>query len=412
MHHERIHEIRQALIQELEALDRSQAQVLQRMQSGGSTGYLSPEEAALVEGDTHAQAEERARLEIEHILSEGSRTSASGLTRNAEAVLEELDKLLAGVPYVGRAAIERAVGFGEPHLGAALSLLKAGGYIDGSEVEEEEGPIAGISLLPMGRAKLVELMRHRSESIQKRSDGSAFLMMPFDESLNWLHELIAKAGDDAGIAVVRADDIFAPGIVIDQIKRQIDTAQVVIAVCTGRNANVFFELGYSSQRHQPIIIAENASHLPFDVQHFRAHLYGGDSSGNGRETLRSRLASAIGAVILRDSPTQAPPSVADATQLSSGDQDLKKRELIALASELKGLLNQVRAPEVMGQLVGDVTDRLAQAVSFSPHLLRRLESALELPPPTGFVSDDWEWTTQLKRVLAFLLKAIEHPAYW
>lgn len=116
----------------------------------------------------------------------------------------------------------------------------------------------------------------------------AFLLMPFDPDLEWLRDEIAAAGESVDVEVSRADDIFAPGIIIDQVKAAILSADVVIAVCTGRNANVFYELGIAEHRHEPILVAESNDDLPFDVQHFRAQFYGQD-----RANLRARIAASI-----------------------------------------------------------------------------------------------------------------------
>lgn len=99
--------------------------------------------------------------------------------------------------------------------------------------------------------------------------------MPFDNSLKWLHNLVVDAGNSAEVRVERADDIFSAGIVIEQIRDRIRNADVVIAVCTGQNPNVFFELGVADQWHWPVILAEDKKDLPFDIQHYRALIYGG-----------------------------------------------------------------------------------------------------------------------------------------
>jgi hypothetical protein len=121
----------------------------------------------------------------------------------------------------------------------------------------------------------------------------AFLLMPFDPKFDWLHAEVVGAGEDANVEVQRADDIFAPGIVIDQIKAAIAQADVVIAVCTDRNANVFYELGIAESKHKPILIAETDDDLPFDVHHFRANLYGGTGPKDSRSTVRLRIAAAL-----------------------------------------------------------------------------------------------------------------------
>jgi hypothetical protein len=113
-----------------------------------------------------------------------------------------------------------------------------------------------------------------------------FLLMPFLADFDWLRKTIVSAGKAAGVTVKRADDIFTPGVVIEQIKDAILNADVVVAVCTGKNANVFYELGIAEHLHRPVLIAETETDLPFDVKHFRALLYGGKSRAEFRRDLR------------------------------------------------------------------------------------------------------------------------------
>ena len=125
-----------------------------------------------------------------------------------------------------------------------------------------------------------------------------FLLMPFREDLESIREIIVAAGRDSGVAIERADDIFRPGIVVDQILEAIDAAAVVVALCTGRNANVFFEMGWAWRIHDPILVAATTDDLPFDIQHLRALIYGNEDQPNqSTSTLQSRLASAIGEAI-------------------------------------------------------------------------------------------------------------------
>jgi hypothetical protein len=125
----------------------------------------------------------------------------------------------------------------------------------------------------------------------------AFLLMPFDASMDRLRDEVIAAGADVNVKVVRADDIFSAGIIIEQIKQHIKKADAVIAVCTGRNANVFYELGIAEASQTPILVAEQKSDIPFDVQHFRVQFYGGNEPGNRRDTLRKRIASALAETI-------------------------------------------------------------------------------------------------------------------
>lgn len=125
----------------------------------------------------------------------------------------------------------------------------------------------------------------------KRYEG--FLLIPFDHAFDWLHTLVVKAGDQVGVHVARADDIFKGGVIIDQVREHILDSDVVIAVCTGRNANVFYELGIAESKHRPVLIAESREDLPFDLQHFRAQFYGGTGPTESRDTLLERVVRSI-----------------------------------------------------------------------------------------------------------------------
>jgi hypothetical protein len=103
---------------------------------------------------------------------------------------------------------------------------------------------------------------------------------------------VAEAALLAGVDLRRADSIFKGGVIIDQVREALAQADVVVAVCTGKNANVFYELGLAeAMGHVPILVAPNARHLPFDKAHCRCHMYG--TKREPIETLSERLARAI-----------------------------------------------------------------------------------------------------------------------
>jgi hypothetical protein len=122
---------------------------------------------------------------------------------------------------------------------------------------------------------------------------AGFLIMPFDRNLAWIRDVVVAAGLKEGVKIKRADDISRPGVVLDQVHEAIDTADVVVAVCAGNNPNVFYELGYASRKHSPILIAETDDDLPFNIRHFRTELYGGRSANEEVQTLQTRVRRAL-----------------------------------------------------------------------------------------------------------------------
>jgi hypothetical protein len=74
----------------------------------------------------------------------------------------------------------------------------------------------------------------------------AFVLMPFDGSFNDIYKFgIKGAAEDAGAYAERVDEqIFVEGM-LDRIFNQINKADIIIADMTGKNPNVFYEVGYS-----------------------------------------------------------------------------------------------------------------------------------------------------------------------
>ncbi len=130
---------------------------------------------------------------------------------------------------------------------------------------------------------------------------TAFLLTPFGAkaaggekpaTFRAVQRAVRAACADAGVELRRADSIFKSGVVVDQIRDEIASADLIIAVCTGKNANVFYELGMAeAMGHRPILIAPEARHLPFDKAHWRCHMYGGKRLTT--KNLRARLTKAI-----------------------------------------------------------------------------------------------------------------------
>ena len=135
----------------------------------------------------------------------------------------------------------------------------------------------------------------------KNVPPTAFLLTPFgakaagDEkpaTYRAVQRAIRAACIDVGVELRRADSIFRSGVIVDQIREALADADLVIAVCTGKNANVFYELGMAeAMGHTPILIAPDATHLPFDKAHWRCHMYGGKRLTT--KNLRARLVKAI-----------------------------------------------------------------------------------------------------------------------
>lgn len=121
-----------------------------------------------------------------------------------------------------------------------------------------------------------------------------FVLMPFDARFDDIYKFgIKGAADDVGAYAERVDEqIFTEGI-LDRIFNQINKADIIVADMTGRNPNVFYEVGYAHALGKIVLLlTQNTDDIPFDLKHHQHTVYGG-SIELLREQLSPRLEWAI-----------------------------------------------------------------------------------------------------------------------
>lgn len=116
----------------------------------------------------------------------------------------------------------------------------------------------------------------------------AFVVMKFSEPYNTFYEeVIQRQAQAAGYDVLRIDEKAGPGIIFQDIQREIQQAELVIAEITPANPNVFYELGYAHALGKPtILLAQRETQLPFDISSFRVVFYN-DTIGGKAEVERN-----------------------------------------------------------------------------------------------------------------------------
>jgi len=117
-----------------------------------------------------------------------------------------------------------------------------------------------------------------------------FVVMQFSPEFNELYsEVIRPTCENFGYRVVRADDYYNTGLIIDDITRSIREASVVIADVTPNNPNVFYEVGFAHGMSKPTILLSDRKrdNLPFDISGFRTLFY--DNTIGGKTVVQDRL---------------------------------------------------------------------------------------------------------------------------
>jgi len=107
------------------------------------------------------------------------------------------------------------------------------------------------------------------EETSTKSD--VFVLMPFLPEMKPIYEdHILKACAEANMSCRRADDFFHVGHIMEDVWSAICQAKWIIADCTGRNPNVFYEMGIAhTVGKKVILIAQSEEDVPFDIRHVR-----------------------------------------------------------------------------------------------------------------------------------------------
>ena len=104
----------------------------------------------------------------------------------------------------------------------------------------------------------------------------AFVLMPFDDELDWAYDrLIRPAFEAAQYTVIRADDIDSQRNILKDVVTAIVEADVIVADLTGTNPNVYYELGLAHALRKPVVLlSQDVTKAPFDLRSYRIVEYG------------------------------------------------------------------------------------------------------------------------------------------
>jgi hypothetical protein len=128
----------------------------------------------------------------------------------------------------------------------------------------------------------------QAAAIETRPD-LLFVLTPFHAEFDDEYEAVAQVGRDLGFTVNRGDERVASGDIFPQLLRLLVSARIVVANISGRNPNVFYELGIAHALDKSVILlAHNETEVPFDIRSKRIVFY--QSSDEIRERLSKMLA--------------------------------------------------------------------------------------------------------------------------
>lgn len=140
-----------------------------------------------------------------------------------------------------------------------------------TRLDRAEERLATLSALSIVASPIWENRRFNTEN------ELCFVLMPFagiDDLQKVYGEHIKPTVEKSGMRCIRADDIYDVSGVMQSIWETINKSRVVIAEMTGRNPNVFYELGIAHTLGKPVImITQSMDDVPSDLRHLRCIKY-------------------------------------------------------------------------------------------------------------------------------------------
>jgi hypothetical protein len=99
-------------------------------------------------------------------------------------------------------------------------------------------------------------------------DNQVSVMMPFSKDFDRVYKIIKGTCESIGMQCHRADEVWKDSAIIQDVFDLIFTSSVVIADLSGRNPNVFYEVGIAHTLGKFVVpIVQNTSDISFDVGH-------------------------------------------------------------------------------------------------------------------------------------------------
>ena len=170
--------------------------------------------------------------------------------------------------------------------GAVITLL-----VDGVEIGKHNLAAPSLHPLPCGIFCLSHSNVKFTDFSIEVTPPKAFVVMQFQtpEYEALFRDVIEPVCRAEGLYAYRADFTYMPGLIIEDIKKQISEARVIIAEITPQNPNVYYEVGYADALEKPVILISDRKEglKPFDVRAYRTIFY--DNSIGGKNQIETDL---------------------------------------------------------------------------------------------------------------------------
>lgn len=196
-------------------------------------------------------------------------------------------------------------------------------------------------VVELGNFKVKHKMA-KKETASKKKQESCFVIMPFSGWFNSYYvEIYCPAIREAGLIPIRADDLYRPSNIVDDIWESTRNAKVILADLTGKNPNVFYELGLAHALTKPaILITQEMEDIPFDLRSLRIIEYDRNLHNWG-DMLKEKIIKAIEECI-EDPDRAIPTTFMEVKKNSSGERSEADVAFMQLSREVDSIKREIR----------------------------------------------------------------------
>jgi hypothetical protein len=166
----------------------------------------------------------------------------------------------------------------------------------------------GLSLRKLGEANSDSMVvnPYFGKPAKFETPLDVFVLMSFKPELRPVYEdHILNVTKSLNLLAKRADDFFGAHHIMSDVWEAINSARVIIADCTERNPNVFYEVGVAHTLGRTVIlITQNGSDVPFDLQAIRYIQY--EYTPRGMTVFERKLEQTLTAELKAAAETRVP----------------------------------------------------------------------------------------------------------
>lgn len=201
-------------------------------------------------------------------------------------------------------------------------------------------------------------MPKKSAGAAKRPRASkeiCFVIMPFGGWLDDYYEDIYKpAIVAAGLEPHRADDLFRPSTIVNDIWAYTKKARLVLADLSGKNPNVFYELGLAHALAKPaILVAESMDDVPFDLRALRVLVYDKNAPDWGN-ILRDKVRSSLAELLKAPAASVLPTFLDTKNAAPKPTVTTHEKEMLEIRQQLDLLREELQHPSRVRRNGGDI----------------------------------------------------------